>query len=153
MSTSPTTTLSKPIAGERVPPETFAYFRARAKRFAYDLVIKELRRSKITKAELACRLGADPARVSRMLGGPGNWTIGTLSDLLFAISGTVPTYGIDDPLARPRRNFSGAQAAISLSKQNQLVAPAPEGSRLSNLSQSPGVPVLGMPKITSLRAA
>jgi hypothetical protein len=109
MSTSQTSILSKPAQGQQISPPALAYMRARAKRRAYDLVMTEFKRSGITKAELARRLfgnkGAD--RVSRMLGGPGNWTLKTLSDLLFAISGAEPTYGIAYPLEKRRRNYSG----------------------------------------------
>lgn len=112
MTTSQTATLSKPAPGERVPPETLAYFTARAKRQAYDLVIAELEATGITKAELARRLGKDAARISRMLGGPGNWTIKTASNLLFAMSGATLAYRIDRPLDRPPRNFGGGAAAL-----------------------------------------
>src|SRR5690349_15611965 len=95
--------LSKPKNGERVPAETFAYFRARAKRHAYSLVMKKLQESGITRAELSKRLGKEAAQISRMLGGPGNWTIATLSDLLFAICGGVPAYSIEYPLEKPHR--------------------------------------------------
>jgi hypothetical protein len=109
MITSQTSILSKPIPGQQVSAEAFAYMRARARRHAYDLVMSEFKKSGITKAELARRLFGDKGadRVSRMLGGPGNWTIKTVSDLLFAISGAEPTYGIAYPLDKPRRNFTG----------------------------------------------
>lgn len=90
MSISQTTTLSKPTGAEQVPFDTFSYFRARAKRFAYELAIKEFKKSGITKADLARRLGKGADRVSKMLAGPGNWTIDTLADLLFAIAGGNP---------------------------------------------------------------
>lgn len=109
MTTSQTTILSKPKDREQISIEALAYMRARAKRHAYDLVMSEFKKSGISKAELARRLfgnkGAD--RVSRMLGGPGNWTLKTVSDLLFATSGAEPTFGISYPLEKPRRNFSG----------------------------------------------
>lgn len=78
--------------------------RARAKRHAYNLVMREFKKSGITKAELARRLGKGADRVSRMLGGPGNWTINTVSDLLFAISASEPKWDLIYPLDRPRRN-------------------------------------------------
>lgn len=105
MSTSQTTALSKPKDSEKIPIETFAYLRARAKRLAYELVLKEFERSGLTKAELARRLSKGPDRVSRMLGGPGNWTLATVADLLFAISGGVPKFDVDYPLDKPQRNF------------------------------------------------
>jgi hypothetical protein len=104
MSTSQTTFLSKPVSGEAVLPETFAYLRGRAKRQAYDLVIREFKKSGISKTELARRLGKTLPEVSRMLGGPANWTIATVTDLLFAISGGVPRWDIEFPLDKPRRN-------------------------------------------------
>jgi hypothetical protein len=104
MTTSPTTFLSKPKHGETVRPETFAYLRGRAKRQAYNLVVREFKKSGISKTELAKRLGKTLPEVSRMLGGPANWTIVTVTDLLFAISGGVPRWEIDFFLDRPRRN-------------------------------------------------
>lgn len=89
MITSQTTFLSEPVPGERVSPDTFFYWRARAKRDAYDLVISEFKKSGITKTELARRMGKSLPEISRMLGGPANWTIATASDLLFAIAGGI----------------------------------------------------------------
>jgi hypothetical protein len=105
MPISQTTTLSKPSDDNRVPVETYAYFRARAKRFAYELAIREFKKSNITKATLARRLGKGADRVSKMLAGPGNWTIDTLADLLFATAGGFPTFGVTYPLDKPPRNF------------------------------------------------
>jgi transcriptional regulator with XRE-family HTH domain len=70
----------------------------------YDLVIKEFRKSGLTQADLARRLGLGTDRVCRLLGGPGNWTLDTASDLLFAISGAEPLYGLAYPLDRPASN-------------------------------------------------
>ena len=104
MSISRTRLLSKPVTGQRVAQTALAYMRARAKRRAYDLVIKEFKRSGITKAELARRLGKGAPEISRMLGGPANWTIQTVADLLFAISGAEPTWSVAYSLDRPARN-------------------------------------------------
>jgi hypothetical protein len=103
MTTSQTTFLSDPIPGERVSPDTFHYWRARAKREAYDLVLSEFKKSGITKTELARRMGKTLPEVSRMLGGPANWTIATVSDLLFAIAGGLPKWSMVLP-RRARRN-------------------------------------------------
>jgi hypothetical protein len=105
MPTSQTTLLSKPSGDKTVPFHTYSYFRARAKRGAYEVAIREFQKSKLTKATLARRLGKGADRVSKMLAGPGNWTIDTLADLLFAISGGVPTFGVSYPLERPPRNY------------------------------------------------
>jgi hypothetical protein len=118
MTTSRTTFLSKPVAGETVLPETFAYLRGRAKRQAYNLVVREFKKSGISKTELAKRLGKTLPEVSRMLGGPANWTIVTVTDLLFAISGGVPKWEIEFPLDKPRRN---ATRPSWLSSDTQLM--------------------------------
>jgi plasmid maintenance system antidote protein VapI len=104
MSTSPTSFLSSPKTGERILPETLGYMRARAKRRAYDMVIREFKKSGIKKAELARRLGIGADRVSKMLGGPGNWTISTVADLLFAISGGQPKWEFDSAFDKAKRN-------------------------------------------------
>jgi hypothetical protein len=104
MPTSHATFLSKPVEGQKVLPETYAYMTARAKRRAYNLVIREFKKSGISKAELARRLGKGADRVSKMLAGPGNWTIATVSELLFAICGAEPEWDLSFPFDKAKRN-------------------------------------------------
>lgn len=105
MSMSRTTaTPSKPRPNERVPESTIAYFKTRNKLKAFTLVHKEFERSGITKADLAKRLGKGADRVSHILAAPGNWTLDTVSELLFAISGAEPIYDLAYPLDKPPRN-------------------------------------------------
>lgn len=105
MSMSHTTvTPSKPQIDERVPDSTIAYFKTRNKLKAFTLVHKEFERSGITKADLAKRLGKGADRISHILAAPGNWTLDTVSELLFAISGAEPTYGLAYPLDKAPRN-------------------------------------------------
>ena len=98
MSTSRTSALSKPTGSDKISVGTLGYVRARNRQRAYDLVVRELKKSGITQAELARRLGKGQDAVSRLLSRPGNWELDTLSDLLFAISGSVPRISADDPL-------------------------------------------------------
>jgi hypothetical protein len=103
MRTFQTTSLSEPSGAERISEGTFAYFRARTRRRVYSLVVDEFERSKISQADLARRLGKGTDVVCRWLGSPGNWTLDTLSDLLFAISGAEPSYaGVRYPLRVPQ---------------------------------------------------
>jgi hypothetical protein len=44
----------------------------------------------------------EPAQLSRLLSGPGNLTIETISDVLFAISGAELSLSIAYPLAKHR---------------------------------------------------
>lgn len=98
-------TLCDPINGERVPIGTLAYFEARNRHSVYELVMGELDRKNISQAELGRRLNKDPGQISRMLGTPGNWTLNTVSNLLFAISGAEPRYSLGYPLKEPARNY------------------------------------------------
>src|SRR6476620_8103448 len=109
MPTSRTTMLSKPTGAEPIKATTFGYLRARTKRRAYDLVIREFKKSGLTQADLARRLGK-PHRtdqISKLLSGPGNWTLDTVADLLFAISGGTPKFDVEYPLDKPKRNYLG----------------------------------------------
>lgn len=81
----------------------------------YELVVSEFQKSRITKATLARRLGKRPEIISRLLGAPGNWTLNTVSDLLFAISGGEPEYGVRHPLREPPRNYIEPEWATALS--------------------------------------
>ena len=99
-----TFSLSKPVGNERIPLEAIAYFRARNRNNAYHTVICEFQDSGLSQATVARRLGKRPEIISRLLGAPGNWTLDTVSDLLFAISGAESKYGLSYPLEKPVRN-------------------------------------------------
>jgi hypothetical protein len=101
-----TFSLFEPEAENRIPPSTLAYFQARNKHRAYDFVIGQFVKSRLSKASLSRRLGKGNDSVSRWLGAPGNWTLDTLSDLLFAINGGEPEYSVSFPLNKPQRNIS-----------------------------------------------
>ena len=68
---------------------TKSYFRQRQQNRLYDIVIGAIqeaaRRDKVRKKDIASKLGIPPSQVTRLLSGPANWTIDTVSDLLFAI--------------------------------------------------------------------
>lgn len=129
--------LAEPHAADLVPPSTFAYFRARNRHRLYTIVMREFKKSGITQADLARRLGKGTDVVCRLLGAPGNWQIDTASDLLFAISGAEVEYNVGYPLARPPRNFKRpdwVDKGITHSKSSEgnlfifKMSPAPGGS-------------------------
>lgn len=55
----------------------------------HALVLDAFERANISQVTLAKRLGKRPEQVSRILAGPGNWTIDTVAELLFAIDGSL----------------------------------------------------------------
>lgn len=65
------------------------YLNARVRNNFYDYVLRRFHEAEenegLTKAKLARRLGLEPARVTRLLGSPGNWTLDTISELLVGI--------------------------------------------------------------------
>lgn len=99
MTTSQTSFLSEILSGQPIPIGKLAYFRARLSNRIHELVLSEFMRlsegGKITKAELAKRIGRKPEQVTRWLGASGNWTIETLSDLLLAM-GREPKLALID---------------------------------------------------------
>jgi transcriptional regulator with XRE-family HTH domain len=96
--------LHKPIVGERIPQATFSYFKTRNKLRLFDVVKKEFKKSGLSQAELAIRMGKGKDRICKLLAAPGNWTSDTASEILFAISGSELVYSIGYPFERPTRN-------------------------------------------------
>lgn len=72
-----------------IPAATLGYFDAYAQDQAYDsvmqLFLKLADEGAMTRALIAKRLKKKPEQVTRWLGGPGNWTLRTLADLLLAM--------------------------------------------------------------------
>ncbi|SRR6266446_4012060 len=100
-----TSALSKPSDRDRIPAGVLEYLQTRNRMRLFTAVQQEFERSGITQSDLAARMGKGSDRVCRLLSAPGNWTLDTVSDLLFAMSGAVLSYGIDHPLDKPPRNL------------------------------------------------
>ena len=96
--------LSKPTGRESIDPAALAYMRERSRGRVYSVVIDEFEKSGISQADLARRLHKGTDQISFRAWQPGNWTLDTVSDLFFAISGGEPTYGIQYPLDWPARD-------------------------------------------------
>lgn len=67
-----------------------SYFRARTRLNVHSAVLgvfmDKAEREGFTKAQLAKRLGASPAQVTKWLASSGNWQLDTISDLLLAMN-------------------------------------------------------------------
>ena len=105
-SSQSTSTLAEPDGDVKISPSTLAYFSARNRRKIYSTVISEFKKSKLTQAQLARRMGQRTDVICRWLSGPGNYTLDTVSNLIFGISGGELKYSVAHPLSEPPRNFT-----------------------------------------------
>lgn len=117
-----TTEASRPVHGEPVNPGEFSYWRTRNRMHVFELVLKEFEKSDLSQVELATRMGKGADRICRLLGAPGNWTLDTVSDLLYAISAAEVKYDVAYPLDKPKRNLTRPEWLLRvLSPATQIV--------------------------------
>lgn len=121
----PQNSLLSDLSGDRIPLGTIAYVGQRAKNSYYSYVIDKFRDANITKADLARRIGKEPARVNRLLANPGNWTIETIAELL---AGICAEEVVPDSLpfaGRPPRNGGQADLLSTGDKIEKTLPPPP----------------------------
>ena len=71
------------------------YICARNRQQAYNIVVSALKRSGLTQAELARRLGIGTDSMSRLLKMPQNWGLNTFSKLYYGSCGAALTFAPD----------------------------------------------------------
>ena len=125
MPTLPTTSLTNPVGTDAVPHSTLVYFRSRLKQRMFGLIIREFKNSGLSKADLARRLSKEPAQVSRLLAGPGNTTLDTVSDILFAATGGEAAAKIEYPLARNIKLLNVVDQVVARTNPARVVANIP----------------------------
>lgn len=126
MITYPTTLkLSDPDSVGVIPASDLSYIKTRNRLSIFNSVLKQFRDSGITKSELAARLGKDAGQLSRLLGAPGNWTLDTVAELLWAMSGTrVRGLDLDKPLLKAKRNSTAPAWAVGNPEITRSYGPA-----------------------------
>ena len=110
--------LSEILEGEKIPLGKLAYFRERLRNRLYDLVITEFLKQeeakKLTRTDVARRIGRRREQVTRWFGAPGNWTIDTVSDLMLAM-GTEPSFSVSSLEGEKRNSVKeGVQFEVKL---------------------------------------
>lgn len=96
--------LFKPIRGEKIHAFDLGVVRARNRNKAHSKLLELYNSSDLSKAELAKMLGKRPEQITRWLAGPGNLTIDTISDLIFALNGEHFSIQCEDDLSRGKSN-------------------------------------------------
>ena len=118
MTTFRKTLVKSEIAGdEPLSDYALGYFNERVRNSFYDYVLRRFHEAAeqdgLTKAKLARRLGLAPARVTRLLGSPGNWTLDTVSELLVGICREELRPQSKPYLQRPVRNYQFGDLLLS----------------------------------------
>lgn len=93
---------------ETLPAKILGYFRARQRNRVHEVIlnsfIKAQKDHDITRADVARRMGKRPELITRWLGGPGNITLDTISDLMLAVGKEIE-FKVSDIRPATGRNF------------------------------------------------
>lgn len=111
----PRSPLSEPVGDNPVSDRTFGYVSAYTRQELHGLVLKAFREAGISQVTLAKRMGKRPEQISRLLAAPGNWTIDTAAELLFAIDGSLTRIERRWPLKETPTNSWSASSDIASS--------------------------------------
>jgi hypothetical protein len=98
MSTSPLIDQFRPTGSQKISIGTLGHVRTRNRQRAYSLIVREFKKSGLSQADLAKRLGKGTDVICRLLSRPGNWGLDTFSDLLFGICGSLGSFDAAHPL-------------------------------------------------------
>lgn len=130
MTMSQTTFLSDVLDAREIPRNKLAYFRARLRNRLYDFIItafvREQETGKLSKKQLAERIGRRPEQITRWLSGPSNWTLDTISDLLIAMGAEAEfsLVFLKDKVSVEKNSSASFEAQSVGVAANKLLSPA-----------------------------
>lgn len=109
---------------------------ARNRNLAYEAVIGVLERAAkkrgVTRKDIAKNLGVSPALISTWLSGPANWTLDTVSHLLFGAGATMDYMAtLDDE--RAKSNYHNS-ASVPILDDDKSHKPTKTGSTVNNVT-------------------
>lgn len=99
-----TSFLAEPTGEERISDFTLGYVTEMAREEVFDMLATACVEAGVPRNQIAKRLGKEPAQISRMLNSPGNFTIDTIAQTLFAINGNMFRMAPYSPLMEPKSN-------------------------------------------------
>lgn len=123
-----------------------ALFSERNKNRVYEKVvhaIEDAAKSGLTRKHIAEKIGRKPSQISRWLSGPANWTLDTLSDLLFAMDAEMDY----EVVLNKDRLALNTYYPLSLLEENPLET-TPTGNTAHIFSQD-GNPIVSTPTIAN----
>lgn len=117
--TSQTTSfLAEPSGEERIPASTLGYVTEMAREEVFDMLAAACVEAGVPRNHIAKRLGKEPAQISRMLNSPGNFTIDTIAQTLFAINGNMFRLEPYSPLREPKSNARDSYCDVRVSSRS-----------------------------------